>query len=505
MPTFTPTITNILLVALGDERLFAELKKHGYNPLSVPDIKSIGRIDVAYSLMLLGETLLSNGESFDAERLYFLNNNVPTAVFIADPLKTSDGFMTFLSGSTFDWVYSHEVDSGLLCAKLDKMLIERSLNDNFRLLQQNLSEKQSLEHEISLRNRVLDHERELNANITGSITSGLLIIDLGGSVVMLNENARFMLKLGSSECIGLKFTALIPGKMRGVLEDFLKRVRSDSVCHQMKKISIESLVIEVSLYKMLDYHKDVSGVLMLINDITEQENTALQLYRAEKLATMGTMLSGIAHELRNPLSVISARAQMALAKNAWDQAWAVKNFESIEAQTCRCAAIINNLLDFSRYRATQMAVYAIDKILDETLTYVEFQNSFDSITIDKKYKKGLVVYGDQSRFVQVFLNVFTNASDAMNGKGALTISTTFEEPSWVVIEINDNGVGIDDKVKNKIFDPFFTTKEPGKGTGLGLAVVYKIIHESGGEVWFTTEPGNTSFFIKLPSGLKHHE
>jgi signal transduction histidine kinase len=217
------------------------------------------------------------------------------------------------------------------------------------------------------------------------------------------------------------------------------------------------------------------------------------------------MLSGIAHELRNPLSVISARAQMALAKDSWDKSWALKNFESIEAQTCRCAAIINNLLDFARYRATQMAVHRVDKILDETLTYVEYQNSFDSITVEKNYQEGLAIFGDHSRIVQVFLNIITNASDAMNGKGTLGIKTWLDDPAWVVVQIKDSGGGIDSGVKNKIFDPFFTTKEPGKGTGLGLAVVYKIIHESGGEVWFTSEPGNTSFFVKLPSGMKRHE
>jgi signal transduction histidine kinase len=216
---------------------------------------------------------------------------------------------------------------------------------------------------------------------------------------------------------------------------------------------------------------------------------------------MGTMLSGIAHELRNPLAIISARAQMALVKESWDRDWMVKNYQSIEAQTYRCATIINNLLDFTRYRATQMALHNLDGILDETLTYVEYQNSFDSITIEKQYQPDLVIYGDRSRFVQMFLNIISNASDAMNGKGNLTLRTRSEGKGEVIVEINDSGSGIDPSIKNNVFDPFFTTKEPGKGTGLGLAVVYKIIHESGGEVWFTSEPGNTTFFIKLPTGM----
>jgi signal transduction histidine kinase len=253
---------------------------------------------------------------------------------------------------------------------------------------------------------------------------------------------------------------------------------------------------------MRDSRRVISGVLMLINDITDQENTTQQLYRAEKLATMGTMLSGIAHELRNPLSIISARAQMGKAKKSYDGEWLLKNFESIEAQAFRCATIINNLLDFTRYRAAQLGIQKIEAVLEETLTYVEYQKSFAEITINRNYAPGLVIYGDRSRFVQAFLNIIINASDAMNGKGVLTLTSRKEELGWAVVEVNDNGSGIDAKVKDRIFDPFFTTKEPGKGTGLGLAVVHKIIHESGGEVWFASEPGSTTFFVKLPTGRK---
>ena len=505
MPAFKPAITNILLVNINVDRLNEQLELHGYKPVLTPDIECIGEVDVPYSLMIINEDLIRENGAFNIEHLYFLNNNVPTAVFISDPKSVPETLLKFLSESTLEWVYSHEIESGLICSRLDKILIESCLNNNFQLLQQNHWEKEKLKKEILLRNQVLDHERELNANIAASIASGLIIIDLKGTVIMLNENARTLFKLASTDYIGSAYGNIFPVKIRTAIEDFLKKMLSGFAHHEMKKISIEDSVIEIAFYQMKDYGHTINGVLMLVNNITSQENTAQQLYRAEKLATMGTMLSGIAHELRNPLSVISARAQMALAKDAWDKAWAIKNFESIEAQTCRCATIINNLLDFARYRATQMAVHQVQKILDETLTYVEYQNSFDSIAIEKKYQEGLVIFGDHSRFVQVFLNIITNASDAMDGKGTLGIRTWSDDPAWVTVEIRDSGSGIDNKVKDKIFDPFFTTKEPGKGTGLGLAIVYKIIHESGGEVWFTSEPGNTSFFVKLPTGMKHHE
>ena len=452
--------------------------------------------------MLVNERLLLDAGEAVTERLTFLNNSVPTVVLVDDPVKCDPRLLKLFSEGTLEWICASEVDAGLLGSRIDRLFIASTLNNNLKSQQQDHREKEFLKKEITLRDSVLDHERELNANITASITSGLLVIDLKGVVIMLNENARTLLKLSTTDYLGSPYTKVLRGKIRSAVDDFMKRASLESPHHEIKKISSDASVSEISLYKMRDSRRLISGVLMLINDISEQENTTQQLYRAEKLATMGTMLSGIAHELRNPLSIISARAQMARAKKNADNEWLVKNFESIEAQAFRCATIINNLLDFTRYRATQLGLQKVDAVLDETLTYVEYQKSFDAVTVHKRYCPGLSVYGDRSRFVQAFLNVIINASDAMNGNGVLTLTSRQEEPGWVIVEVSDTGPGIDGKVKNRIFDPFFTTKEPGKGTGLGLAVVHKIVHESGGEVWFASEPGSTTFFVKLPTGKK---
>ena len=493
-------IATILIVTIRRPGLREELRAHGYVPIEVADIASIARVDKPYSLTLIDESLFNNGNPVDLERLY-LNNTAPVAILIADPMHIAPALAKLLADGTLDWIHSADIDAGLLCGRIDRMIIGARINETSQVIQEDLREKERLIKEINLRDHLLDHERDLNANITGSITSGLIIIDLKGNVIMLNENARTLLNLSAGDYLGSPFTKVFHGKMRSAVEDFLKRVYNRPLHHEIKKINIDRTVVEIALYQMRDYHQNVNGVLLLVNDITEQENTTKQLYRAEKLATMGTMLSGIAHELRNPLAIISARAQMALAKDAWEREWIVKSFQSIEAQTYRCATIINNLLDFTRYRATQMALHSVEAILNETLTYVEYQNSFDSITIEKQYQPDLVIYGDRSRFVQVFLNIISNASDAMNGTGVLTLKSRPEDKGAVVVEINDNGAGIDGSIRDKIFDPFFTTKEPGKGTGLGLAVVQKIIHESGGEVWFSSTPGSTSFFVKFPTGM----
>ncbi|HEX7510811.1 MAG TPA: ATP-binding protein, partial [Chitinivibrionales bacterium] len=463
----SPQIANVLLVGIDYPLLINQLNTHGYTPLSVSDMASVASIGEPYAVVGVGEDLVDR-ENFDFEQLYFLGGGAPAAALIADPRRLGPVLRKVLTDGTLDWLHAADIENGMACGRIDRMVIGARLNDNFKALQRGIRERERLTKEIHLRDHILNHERELNANLMGSITSGLLIIDLKGIVIMLNENFRTIFKLTEAEYVGGPYGKVLRGKLRTVVEDYLKRVHKRPLHHEIKKISMERTVIEIALYKMCDNNQNVNGVLVLLNDVTDQENTTQQLYRAEKLATMGTMLSGIAHELRNPLAIISARAQMALTKETWERDWIVKNYQSIEAQTYRCAAIINNLLDFTRYRATQMALHAIEEILDETLTYVEYQNAFDAVVIDKQYLPGLSIYGDRSRFVQVFLNVISNASDAMNGKGRLTLKTRLDGEGYVLVEINDTGAGIDPAIKNKVFDPFFTTKAPGKGTGLGL-------------------------------------
>ena len=495
-------ITNIVLVNIFDQQLESQLKLHGYNPIFVSDLSSILDIDVPFGMVIIHENSIGEADSKDLERLYFVSNGVPICVYIEDPYKISQGLKFTLIESTLERIYKHEVDNGMAISRVDRIYLTSGLDSLLRLYQQSEDDKILLQKEINLRNRILEHERELNANITGSITSGLVVIDITDNIFLINEYAKRLLKISKNDILGTKFSLVLPDKINRFVESVIKKIKGQWKQQEIQKIDFNDTILEISTYRMNDYQHNPIGILLLINDVTEQENTTIQLYRTEKLATMGTMLSGIAHELRNPLSIISARAQMALRKKDFDKEWAIKSFESIETQIQRCSTIINSLLNYTRNKAVNNSIHKISEILDETLTYVEYQNIFDSVKVEKQYQKGLIVYGDRSRFVQVFLNVIINAADAMEGKGILTIKTMADTQDYVIVEINDTGCGIDPAIKEKIFDPFFTTKDPGRGTGLGLSIVYKIVQDSGGEIWFKSEPKNTSFFIKLPSGRR---
>jgi len=489
-------ISNVLLVGIDSQPLAKQLERYGYGVLTAPEVDAIINVESPYALMLIDQSLVATFGGDAAERLYFLNNSVPTAVLIHNPLAVDDTLHRIILDGTFEPIYDHEIESGFVCSKIDRIFITSQFNKNLKLHQRTFHEKEMLKKELSLREQILKQERIINTNIIGSVTSGLIIVDNQGAIVLANDHVRQLLGIG--DIMGASYSQTLPKEVAEVV-DTLKEQASSALPHVIQKCKIGQRFLEVSGFRMLDYQNTPSGTLMMMHDVTDEENASVQLYRAEKLATVGTMLSGIAHELRNPLAIISARAQRGLTGDGADEKRVRKAFESIEGQAQRCASIVNNLLDFTRHTATKAGYHKVAEILDETLTYVDYQNIFDSITVEKRYGADLSIYGDRSRFVQVFLNLITNAAEAMEGRGALSIATSSSGPSHTVVEIHDTGPGISPDIEAKIFDPFFTTKEPGKGTGLGLAIVFKIVQQSAGTLWCDSKPGSTSFFVKLPS------
>ena len=492
-------IGNIVTVGIDNKPFIKKLGDNGYTIFPVDDIPQVLDVNDPFDLMLVRASLLADFSNEDLGRVYFANNRTPVALIIKDPTTVNEKLSKVISSGSFDVLYESEIESDTIYPRIDKLFITSQLNKKLDTMQQDFHSKETLKEEITLREQILTHERVLNTNIIASITSGLIIIDINGTIILANEQARQVLEEPDAEIIGTQYDSSLQPKIGDMVNNFFKKINTSTKSSATKKFKIKDSFFIIYCYRMLDYQNNPTGVLMLINDITEQETLNTSLYRSEKLATIGTMLSGIAHELRNPLAIVSARTQRALKKSEFEKEWTDKCFQSIDAQTKRCASLVNNLLNFARNTATTSGFHKIKDILEETLSYVNYQNIFDNIALVKKYTDGLFVYGDRSRFVQVFLNLITNAADAMDGKGELKIITKQAGNTGTTVEINDTGPGIDEELKNKIFDPFFTTKDPGKGTGLGLAIVCKIVEESNGKIWLKSKPGNTSFFVQLPS------
>ena len=241
-------------------------------------------------------------------------------------------------------------------------------------------------------------------------------------------------------------------------------------------------------------------------DMTRLRTITEQLINHEKMASVGEMAAGIAHEINTPLGIILGYSQLMLDDFEKDSE-PYATMQVIERQTKVCRRIVADLLKFSRQAESQKSSINLNEIIKEVLAVTEHNLNIHKIQVIREFTDELPqITGDAEKLHQVFINLFNNAQYAMDGGGELTI-TTFSTPAGVRVSVSDTGIGIDDEIKNKIFDPFFTTKEVGKGIGLGLSVTYGIVQEHNGTIEVespvigsghdTLRPG-TSFQITFP-------
>ena len=224
-----------------------------------------------------------------------------------------------------------------------------------------------------------------------------------------------------------------------------------------------------------------------------------QLIRSEKLASLGELVAGIAHEINNPLTGILVFSSLIQSNPKLDQT--LKNdIETVMRETKRCAGIVKGLLEFARCSTPQKGLSSLNDISDAALALIQHQILFQDISIVRAYADELpMLLLDPNQIEQVLVNMFVNAGHAMLGEGVLEVATGVDrELGCAFISIRDNGCGIPEANLSKIFDPFFSTKE-NKGTGLGLSVSYGIIEEHGGRIDVQSELGvGTVFTVKLP-------
>jgi signal transduction histidine kinase/ActR/RegA family two-component response regulator len=253
-------------------------------------------------------------------------------------------------------------------------------------------------------------------------------------------------------------------------------------------VQLDALIRDVSERKKLD--DDTRGIYH-------------QLLQAEKMAALGQTISGVAHELNNPLATILSWAER-LSQKATLEPSARRGLEIILGEAERAARIVRQLLTFARKRQTTRAMIDVNQTVRETLSLRAYEQHVSNVTTIDALSAGLPqVFADGYQVQQVLLNLIINAEQAMlssHGRGVLVVRTWHDqEHDAVVLEINDDGPGVPEDVQPKVFDPFFTTKEVGKGTGLGLTVAYAIVQEHGGRIRLESRPGGgASFFIELP-------
>jgi two-component system NtrC family sensor kinase len=232
----------------------------------------------------------------------------------------------------------------------------------------------------------------------------------------------------------------------------------------------------------------------------ELKKTQEQLIQSEKLASLGKLAAGIAHEINNPLTGILTYSSL-LLKEHKENPQMKEDLEVIVNETTRCRKIVKGLLEFARQTEPSKTRADINKIVDETFSLLENQALFLNINVEKKLNENLpTVMMDVDQIKQVFVNIILNAAEAMSQGGTLTIGSDFDpEKKFVKVSFTDTGSGISEENLPKIFDPFFSTKRSGRGTGLGLSVSYGIIQRHNGFLEVKSQLGKGSTFtVKLP-------
>jgi signal transduction histidine kinase len=266
--------------------------------------------------------------------------------------------------------------------------------------------------------------------------------------------------------------------------------------------------IPISLYAAIIYEegREVASI-GFFHDLRERlrinselEKTQIQLLQAEKMASLGKLAAGVAHQINNPLGGITLFAKLALEEYELEEA-VRQDLLRILKDAERCRDTVKELLEFTRQTRHLMQPHDVNKSIARTMFLLENQSLFQNIEIEKNFAAGLPpVQADIQQLNHLFMNVILNAAQAMNGKGKLMLKTCVAAAAdSVEIEISDTGPGIPPDILPQIFDPFFTTKEEGQGTGLGLSLAYGIVENHGGKITARNRPeGGAVFMISLP-------
>jgi two-component system NtrC family sensor kinase len=265
-----------------------------------------------------------------------------------------------------------------------------------------------------------------------------------------------------------------------------------------------SRIFRVSTFPFTIPESETGGSIHIARDITDEKDKETRLIMSERLAALGQMASGVAHEINNPLAAILGCAEGLLArigKGQFDKELFENYLKIIEEEISRCKSITTSMLSFVRKTTYEKKAIDVREEIERTLEIIGFQGRLKNVKLIKNYSPDVpLIYGNPGELRQALIAIVTNALDAMRDEGVLTVDTG-KEGEKVFLKISDSGPGIPREIVDKIFDPFFTTKSESGGTGLGLSIANKIINNHNGSIKVSSAMGvGTTFTIFLPVG-----
>ena len=375
----------------------------------------------------------------------------------------------------------------------------QALQDTHREL---LSLNQTLEQRVVERTTALTRSEHKYRRIFEASKDMILTTGLDGVISDLNPAGYQMLGLSAGQLqLGCKFNDFFknPGIWPAIVNDIKKKGFVASMELDLMVDTGQRLRV---LLSGSTNDGDEDTIHFLVKDIEQQYLIREQMAQADKLASIGELSAGIAHEINNPLGVILGYTQLML-RNEKDDNQRIEDLKTVEKHVRHCKSIVEDLLNFSRTSSAKKELTDIHRLLDEVIHFIQHHSKLDLIRIEKRFDGHMErLMLDEKKIKQVFINLMMNAIHAIGpGKpGIIAVSTNKALAGKEAhIRVSDTGCGIQEKDMARIFDPFFTTKPTGKGTGLGLSVSYGIIRNHGGEVMVESVPGQGSTFtIILP-------
>ena len=415
-----------------------------------------------------------------------------------------------LRGRTLAWIALGKTRRGTFLASDDLALV-KAVAAPFAIALENARLYASLE----ARAEQYQSLKEFNENIVESLSVGILALDLEGRVQSWNTHLELAFHISRVEAIGRRLAELLPRSLArevdrcqdsaGTGQVYKYRLRAEEMPCEFRPqgaAGVPPRTFNIAVAALIA--KDLSSVgrIVILDDVTERVNLEERLVHADKLGATGLLAAGVAHEVNTPLAVISSYSQL-LAEKFAEGTEEAALLGRVEEQTFRATEIVNSLLDFSRTSGSEMAPCDLARAIDDTLSLIAPQLQAARIHAVKDLQACAPVMANKGKLQQVFLNLFLNARDAMPGGGRLRISLRAArgdgDVPYAEVQVADTGTGLSEDSRKRLFDPFYTTKEPGRGSGLGLAVSHGIVSEHSGTIAVRSALGEgTTFTLTFP-------
>ena len=344
----------------------------------------------------------------------------------------------------------------------------------------------------------LSRVQAFSDNLVENMPMGLVAMDRESRIIAFNQTAEFVLRKTAGEVIGQMAEDVLPEACRDLLRTL--EVEKQIIAKEIDCSLTDGRTIPLEVIAtVLEEEDGARGVVVLFRDITEIKQLKKEIAQSQRLASLGSLAAGVAHEIRNPLSSIKGFATY-FKERYRDNPDDSQTADIMVQEVDRLNRVIGQLLDYARPMTMNRRETAIQTVIQHALRMIESQAREKGVVIQTELQADVAaVLIDPDRIKQVFLNLYLNAIGAMEGGGILSVALLSMTDRRIRIEVRDTGVGIDPKDLDRIFDPYFTTKS--SGTGLGLAIVQKIIEAHRGEIQVASTPGlGTTVSVILPEG-----